>query len=70
MTVGVPLRYVETGWQFADAVAGLLTARNVKDSQPWQRYVMRSKMSNNVPTQVNNLPCIANYKSQFEKLWK
>jgi ABC-type sugar transport system substrate-binding protein len=69
MTAAVPLCYVETGWQFADAAARLLTGGNVKDSQPWQPYVLWSKQYGDVPTNVNNPPCIANYKAQFTKLW-
>lgn len=70
MTAAVPLCYTETGWQFADAAARLLTGGNVKDSQPWQNYVLWSKQYGNVPTSVNNPPCIADYKTQFEKLWQ
>jgi ABC-type sugar transport system substrate-binding protein len=69
MTVAVPLCYQETGWQFADAAARLLTGGNIKDSYPWQRYVLWGKQYNNVPTQVNDPPCIPNYQAQFEKLW-
>jgi ABC-type sugar transport system substrate-binding protein len=69
MTAAVPLCYVETGWQFADAAARLLTGSSVKDSQPWQNYVLWSKQYGNVPTSVNNPPCIADYKAQFQKLW-
>jgi ribose transport system substrate-binding protein len=69
MTAAVPLCYVETGWQFADAAARLLTGTPVKDSQTWQPYVLWSKQYNNVPTSVNNPPCIADYKAQFSKLW-
>jgi ribose transport system substrate-binding protein len=69
MTAAVPLCYVETGWQFADAAARLVTGSSVKDSQKWQPYVLWSKAYNNVPTSVNNPPCIADYKAQFSKLW-
>jgi ribose transport system substrate-binding protein len=69
MTAAVPLCYVETGWQFADAAARLLTGSSVKYSQTWQPYVLWSKQYGTVPTSVNNPPCIADYKAQFSKLW-
>jgi ribose transport system substrate-binding protein len=69
LNAAVPLCYVETGWQFADAVARYLTGMPLQQSQKWQNYVLWSKAYNNVPTQVDNPPCIADYETQFKKLW-
>jgi ribose transport system substrate-binding protein len=68
-TAAVPNCYVEAGWTFADAIARLQTGGDVKDSQPWEPYVIYSSELNSVPEGTKNPPCIPAYKEEFEKLW-
>ena len=69
LTAAVPLGYPETGWQFADAVARVVTGGNIKDSKPVGPYVLWSKEYENVPANANDLFANPNYKKEFEKLW-
>jgi ribose transport system substrate-binding protein len=69
LTAAVPLGYPETGWQFADAVARIVTGGNIKDSKPVGPYVLWSKEYGNVPSNANDLFANPNYKAEFEKLW-
>jgi ribose transport system substrate-binding protein len=69
-TVAVPYAPAETGWQMADAFARIFAGANVKDSQPWQKFVLWSKSEfNNVPASPENPPVVGSYESQFKKLW-
>jgi len=69
LTAAVPLGYPETGWQFADAVARVVTGGNIKDSKPVGPYVLWSKEFDNVPANATELFANPNYKEEFEKLW-
>jgi ribose transport system substrate-binding protein len=69
LTAAVPLGYPETGWQFADAVARVVTGGNIKDSKPVGPYVLWSKEYENVPSNAKDLFANPNYKEEFEKLW-
>lgn len=69
LTGAVPLGYPETGWQYADAVARVVTDENIKDSKPVGPYVLWSKELNNVPTNPNDLFANPNYQEEFKKLW-
>lgn len=69
LTAAVPLGYPETGWQFADAVARVVTGGNIKDSKPVGPYVLWSKEYGNVPANANDLFANPNYKAEFKKLW-
>jgi ABC-type sugar transport system substrate-binding protein len=68
-SAAIPLGYHETGWQFADAVARLNSGGDVKDSQPWQPFVIWSNDFDNVPEDANNPPIIPDYQEQFKALW-
>jgi ribose transport system substrate-binding protein len=69
LTAAVPLGYPETGWQFADAVARVVTGGKIKDSKPVGPYVLWSQEYGNVPANANDLFANPNYKQEFEKLW-
>jgi hypothetical protein len=69
LTAATPLCYNEAGWQLADGVARYLTGMPIQQSQKWENYVIWSNDYNNVPKNVTNPPCIANFKQQFEALW-
>jgi ABC-type sugar transport system substrate-binding protein len=68
-TATVPNDSTAIAWQWADAFARLFTGGTVDQDMDFNYFVLWSKDYNNVPSTTTNPPVIADYQTQFKKLW-